>query len=368
MAVREVEFDAIGDAIVATEKEIAGAAWGQEDTDAADPTGDRSLEDMGDGLEGQQEPEDDDQTVGEDADGEEESDGEGEGATAEDEAAAAAAAAANTAKDGKPDQPDGRTEPGGRVPSSKYREVSERARAAEAERDALKAQIEKSKGDTTSLSERLDLLTREITSLKSAPRNEAQRPAEPPKPVEAPDLFENPKGFVDHITGIFQTELSKRDQQLANARVETSMAIAHGFHKETFEKAFEAINKLNPQNPDDRVVVQRIYSSPNPGEALVNWHKRNETFARVGDDPAKFEERIREETRQALLNDPEFRKKIVAEMRGEAAQPGPDGRPRTTTRLPGSLARAGGSNLGAERSDPRGADESDQAVADAAWR
>src|SRR6266403_2773018 len=178
MAIREV--DAISDAIIETEKEIAGDAWGNEDTGALDETGDRSLEDIGEGLEGQQEPEDDDDTEGEDADGEAEAEGEGEGETAEAEAAKAAAAAAAKAA--------GEVQPEGRIPSGKYREVSERARAAEAERDALKAQIEKTGGENKSLADKLDLVMREINDLKRAPRGEV-KPPEPVAPTEPPDQF-----------------------------------------------------------------------------------------------------------------------------------------------------------------------------------
>jgi hypothetical protein len=360
MAIREV--DAISNAIIETEREIAGSAWDQEDTEL-DETGDRSNEEMGEGLEGQHEADDEVELEADDADGETETEAE----TAEAEAAAAAAAAAN-GKDKTAEKPAAEVAPEGRVPSAKYREVAERARAAETERDALKAQIEKSGGENKSLTERLDLVMREIADIKRIPRSEA-RPAEPPKPVEAPDIFENPTGFVEHITGQFQSELNKRDAALANQRVETSMAIAHASHKDTFEKAFAAINQLNPQNPDDRVTVQRIYSSPNPGEALVSWHKRSLTLAEVGDDPAAYRERVAKETREALMKDPEFRKQLIADLRGEAANPGPDGNPRTTVRLPGSLNRAPGSNLGAERNDSRAVgDDSEQAVANAAWR
>jgi len=363
MAIREV--DAISDAIIATEKEIAGEAWGNEDTDAADASGDRSLEDIGEGLEGQQEA-GDQVDEGEEADADEvDGDGEGEGEEAEDDAAAKAAAAA--AKDSNKDGKDGEAKPparepdAGRVPSGKLREANEARRVAEAERDAVKGQL-------TTFSEKLDQAMRRIDDLSRAPRAEPPKPAEPPAPKAAPDIFEDPKGFVEHITQGFQSELSKRDAQLENSRVETSMAIAHAFHKDTFEKAFEAINKLDPRNPDDRATVQRIYKAPNPGDALVNWHKRSQTLAEVGDDPTAYRERVAKETREALMKDPEFRKALVAEMRGEAAQPGPDGSPRTTTRLPGSLRRAAGSNLGAERIDHREADDSEQAVADAAWR
>jgi hypothetical protein len=354
------EVDAISDAIVATEREIAGDAWGVEDTDAIDASGDRSLEAIGEGLEGQHETDDE-------APEADEADGDAESGETDDEGEAEAEDEPTTDEEPEPPvKPAARTEPEGRIPSARLREANEAKRAAEAERDALKAQIEKSKGDTTSLAERLDLVMRELSELKRGPRPEAK--TEPAKVEAVPDLFEDPTGFANHLTRSFQTELSKRDQLLAAQRVETSMAIAHALHKETFEQAFAAINQLNPSNPDDRVTVQRIYASPNPGDALVSWHRRSQALKRVGDDPDAYEARIREETRQALLQDPEFRKSLVAELRGEAASPGPDGKPRTTTRLPKSLARAGGSNLGADRVDPHARDDSDQSVADAAWR
>jgi hypothetical protein len=359
MAIREV--DAIENAIIETEREIALEAWGQEENTELDETGDRSPESMGEGLEGQHEP-DEDETEGEEADGESET-GEGEGETAEAEVAAAATAAAAEAGKGKT-----ATEPPkGQVPSGTYRQVAERARAAEAERDALKAQIEKAKGDTTSLADRLDAVTREIAELKRAPR-EVPKAAEPPAPAKRPDQFEDPDGFADFLERQAEAKIAPIIQQLANQRVETSMAIAHAIHKDTFAEAFAAVNKLDPQNPDDRVTVQRIYASPNPGEALVGWHKRSKTLAEVGDDPTAFRERVAKETRDALMKDPEFRKQLAAEMRGEAAQPGPDGKPRNLTRLPNSLHRAPGSNLGAEHSDPNAGDDSDQAIAASAWR
>jgi hypothetical protein len=336
--------DPIEAAMIETEKEIAGFAWDNEETEAMDASGDRSLEDLGEGLEGQHEQ-------GEDAEGEqpegEESEADGETETVTEPVAA---------KPGET-QPV-RTEPEGRIPPGRLREANERARAAEAERDALKAREAESKAQ-------LDLIMREIAALKTAPRGEA-KPAPAVVEETIPDIFEDPKGFAEHLQKGFTKELSKRDAQLSNMRVETSMAIAHAAHKDTFEKAWSAINALDPNNPEARQTVQRIYSSPNPGDALVSWHKRNETLARVGDDPAAFEERIRKETRESLAKDPEFVKQIVASMRQEASV-GEDGRPRTTTRLPKSLNGAQGSNVGTSRVDPDQNDGSPQAIANAAW-
>ena len=354
MAIREV--DAISDAIIETEKEIAGAAWGNEETEALGEAGDHSLEELGGGLEGQHDA-DDDETEGEDADGETESDGEGEAEPAG--AAEAKKPDAETEGERKP----AAEQPEGRVPPGKLREANERARAAETERDALKARVEKAEADSKA---QLDLVMREIAALKTAPKTEPAR-AEPPKPAVIPDIFENPEGFVKAIQDGFQQEIGSLNAKLAEARVETSMAIAHATHKDTFEAAFKTLTSL-PHNPDSAATVQRIYRSPNPGEALVSWHKRQQTLAEVGDDPTAYRERIAKETREALMKDPEFRKALIADLRGEAVAPGPDGKTRTTTRLPPALSRATGSNLGTERFDHRASDDSDQAIAESAWR
>lgn len=347
--------DPIAAAMIETEKEVAGFAWDNEDTEAADATGDRSLEGMGDGLEGQNEAEDDEVVDGDEAEGDEESEGEPKPITAE-----------KPAGEVKPEvKPLAAEQPiVGRVPAGKHREVLDRARAAETERDALKAASEKREAESNA---RFDLLTREIAALKTAPRSEPAK-VEAAKAEVIPDIFEDPKGFAEHLTNGFKSELSKRDAQLANQRVETSMALAHLSHKDTFEKAYAEISKLNVGNPDDRATVQRIYNSPNPGEALVSWHKRQQTFAEVGDDPTAYRERVRKETREALAKDPEFRKALIADMRKDAERGDDDGAPRNVTRLPRSLARASGSNLGAERIDPNANDGSPEEIANAAWR
>jgi hypothetical protein len=356
MAMRTIEIDEIGNAIDSTNKEIFGEAFEQEEL-TLDETGDRTVEQMGEGLEGQHEPDDDDEAEGEESEGDEESDGE-EG---EDDGKVL-----KTEGEDKPEaQANGKTEPKveGRVPSGTYRQVAERARAAEAERDSLKAQIEKG-GETKALSDKLELALRQIDELRRQPVQQ-QQPKVEPKVEAPPDLFENPTGFVDHLQKGFQTELSKRDQQLSNMRLETSFAIAHAFHKDTFEKAFDSINKLDPRNPDDRATVQRIASAPNPGEALVNWHRRSETLRVVGDDPTKFLESERAKMREELLKDPEFRKQIIDAARSEAGTAN-NGAPNTTTRLPRSLNQAEGGNR-RPAVDPRQFDDSDTAVFSSAF-
>jgi len=352
MAIREI--DPIGAAITATEKEIAGAAWDIEEM-TLDESGDRTVEQMGEGLEGQHEPDDDDDlTDDEESEDEAESeDGDGEGGEAEPE----------VKEPEEEDKPavEAKGEREGRVPSGRLREANERAKALEAERETLRQQLEAERAESK---RNFDALNARMEALAASLRAPAKA-AEPAAEAKVPDFFEDPAGFIGAQTKPLLDTVSQLQQQLASQRVETSMAIAHSRHGDAFAKAFEAVNKLNPQNPDDRAIVQRIYANPNPGEALVTWHKRNEALREVGDDPGKYKERIAAETREALMKDPEFRKALLADLRAEAST-GADGKPRTEVRLPKSLNGAAGGN----RRDATVVqyDDNDQAIAEAAWR
>lgn len=357
MATRVI--DPIGQAITATEKEIAASAWGNEEP-VLDETGDRTVETMGEGLEGQHEPDDDDgETEGEESEVETESDdGEGEGdEEAEGEVEAAGDKPADKAKPEPEIAPDSRD----RVPAKRLREQTERTRAVEAERDAarqaLEAERAESKRQFDALNARMEQLAR---SMQTPPK-----PAEPAATdTKVPDFFEDPAGFLAAQTKPLTDTVGQLREQLAAQRVETSMALAHSKHGDAFAKAFEAVGKLNPQSPDDRAIVQRIYANPNPGEALVAWHKRNETLRRVGDDPDKYEKDIETRVREAILKDPAIRKQIIEDARAEASA-GADGKPNTTVRLPRSLNGAAGGN----RRDAVAPifDDNDSAIAAAAW-
>jgi hypothetical protein len=356
------EVDPIGAAIISTEKEIAASAWDQEES-VLDETGDRTVEQMGEGLEGQHEPDDDDESPegDEPEEGEESEDGEGE---PEKDAKGKTEAESKEGADKAKPEAKAEAEPQGRVPAGRLREQTERATAAEAERDRLKAELatiqSTSKQEIAAINAKFDQLA---ASLR-----------QPPKPAEqdgtaktetVPDFFEDPNGFLTHQTKPLADAVSQIRNDLAAQRVETSMMLAHGKHGDTFAKAFDAVQKLNPQNPDDQTTVRRIYASPNPGEALVSWHKRNETLRLVGDDPAAYAENLRKAEREALMKDPEFRKQLLADLRAEAST-GEDGKPRTLTRLPKSLNGAAGGN--SREANQFTYDDSDQAVADAAWR
>lgn len=352
----------IDNAVDATSMEIYASAWG-DDEPVLDETGDRSIEGMGEGLEGQTEVQDEGAEA-EEGEGEEsktEGDGkekEGEtGKEGEGEDAAAKAAADKLAAERLPE---------GKVPPGRLREQTERTKAAETERDALKAQVEAERANSR---KEIDELKGKFEGVLAALQR--QQPAAPKAAAETkvespPDIFEDPKGFAEYLTKGFQSELAQRDQKMESLRVDMSMQSAAGRHGDGFAKAYEAVTRLNPQNPDDQVTVRRIWASPNPGEALVTWHRNQETLREVGGDPAAFKERIAKETRETLMKDPEFRKQLIAELRGEAGDDG-NGRPANTiTRLPRSLNGATG-GTSRERVDPSAGDDSQQAIFDSAF-
>lgn len=351
------EQDILRDAMIETDKEIFGDAFGQEST-VLDDTGDRSLEDMGDGLEGQHEPDEDDGEAGE------EDDEAAETAEAKAKAEADAKAAAEAGKAPKPGE--AQAEPQGRVPAGRLREQTERTRAAETERDALKARLEAAEADRR---KEIDALRAEFNGrlAQFQPRPADQpKPADPAKPAGPPDLFEDSKGFADHLVNSVKAEIAAVQNQAREDRINFSMETAKTRHGEIFNKAFATLKGLAQEgSADNRALVQRLTAAPNPGEAVVAWYKRAETLREVGDDPAAYKAKIAEDTRKALMADPEFRKQLLADLRAEALT-GDDGRPRTATRLPPSLNRTTGGN-GRAPNDLEAFDDSPGAIFDSAF-
>lgn len=344
------ESDILRDAMIETDREIFGDAFGQEST-VLDDTGDQSLEKMGDGLEGQHEPEENETEEGEEGEGEPEK----------------VEAKAETKTDAKAD-PKVEDQPR-LVPSSRLRDEGRRAVAAETERDALKARLATAE---TESAKKIDALRAEfMAALRQQPRPTDQpKPADPAKPPGPPDLFEDPKAYDEYVRNAARNAAAEEargivSKQLDDFRVNMSIENARVRHGPVFETAMEAILKLDANNPSHRDLGRQLRSAPNPGEAIVQWHRRNETLREVGDDPAAYKAKIAEDTRKALMDDPEFRKQLIADMRAEAMT-GDDGRPRTATRLPPSLNRTVGGNSRAPN-DLDAFDDSPNAVFGSAW-
>lgn len=338
---------AIDAAIDGTSNEIFSQAFGQEDS-VLDETGDRTVEAMGEGLEGQIEPEDLE-------------DGSGDGDEPEPEPDEPEPEESDKPDEDEDAQAKPADKPEARVPSARLREQTERAKALETERDALKAQLADTEGKSRSEIAELKAQLNGVTALvqKLQPQ---QTEVKKPGTEDVPDIFEDPEAYLDHINKGFDARINPVLQRLDNQRVENSMAIAHAVHKDVFEKAYAALTALDPKNQDNAQIVGRIWNSPNPGQAVIDWHRRTETLRVVGDDPVKYRDNVAKEIRDSLMKDPDFRKQIIADLQAEAAG---NGTPNTITRLPKSLNGARGSTR--ETIDPSMLDDSQDGIFESAF-
>ena len=345
------ENDILREAISGTEREIFGDAFGQEDT-TLDDTGDRSLEAMGEGLEGQVEPEDEDEDEADEGEeGGEEAQPEGQKAKAEGETEV------------EPKPATDAQEERGRVPAGRLREATEARRAAEAERDALKAQFAERE---TAFQRALAETNARMEGIMAALRGQQQpKPGDQPKADAIPDVFENPQGYAEYVIKQAEARVQASEQRARDERINASMAAAEARHGDTFKQAFAAITSLDTNNPDNRAFVQRLTSAPNPGEAVVAWHKRTQVLRQIGNDPDAYQRRIAEDARKALMEDPEFKRSLIEGMRSDAST-GNNGQPRTAVRMPPSLARTSGNNTRAPN-DLEIFDGSERATFDSAW-
>jgi hypothetical protein len=335
MSEREIsplEDKLLGQAVANTESEIFRSAMDVSDPDEADE-GDRSAEEMGEGLEGQHEAE-----VAED-------DTEEEG---EDDAVAEEEAEPDDKGRFKPAETKSKGEvedKGHMVPRSRLTEEANKRRELE---EASKTERERLQSEITTLNRRFDeMLAR---TAQPAPQ---QQPKVEPVAATKPDMFADPDGYEKWVLGEAQKQAVEQATNVYTQRfVEASMSDAHDANGEEFVKAYEELTGINPvtnqvvrqidrNDPVARAAVQSILNAPNPGRALMQRYRQQTTLREVGPDPVAYRERVTNETREALMKDPEFRKQILADLRSEAA--GADnGRPRNVTRLPKSLGDVSG--------------------------
>lgn len=270
----QAERELIQEAIGETEQEIADSAW---DKEPDDNDGDTSLEQM-DPEEGF----DDDDVEGESED-------EDEGSEFEED---------DPTDGGKVIEEEPQQDRRG-IPPSRLREEAEARRVAQAEARELRARIE---------------------AIERAQRQPVQPQPQPAK-QEPPDLFADPEGRLNW-------ERQQIAAQFAEQRLNSSFGDAHEQHGDKFVQAFQSL-----QNAGSPALVREITGSNNPGRALMQWHDRQSLMNDIGNDPAAYRQKLREE----LLNDPEVRKQLVGGMREQAVRSG-----NMQTKLPPSLNSASG--------------------------
>lgn len=370
MSQREIsplEDRLLTEAVANTDNELFKAAFDTPEEGESDD-GDRSAEEMEDDLGAEADASD--EKSEDQADASEES-AEDKGETDGDKEEDAARDDKGRFTSEKPDKGEGKGEDKGHmVPRSRLAEETNKRREIE---DARKADDERHKTEIAAVNKRLD----DMLARLAQPQPQPQPQQTPEKPPAKPDMFTDPEGYEAWVLNKARSDAATQASEVyRNNFVESSMADAHETHGEEFVKAYEGLTGINPvtkqvtravdrNDPMTRAEVARIINAPNPGRALMNWHKQQTTLQRVGSDPDKFAEQIRTETREALMKDPEFRKQLLADLKSEAAQ-ADNGRPRNVTRFPKALEDASGSRS-AQRVDAADLDGSEEGIFESVW-
>ena len=130
------------------------------------------------------------------------------------------------------------------------------------------------------------------------------------KPVEAPDILEDPAGYRQHVEQVFDQRLNAQRLQMSRFMAERE------FGKETVDAAFEFFNR-HPR--DSWALIQE----PSPFHAAVDAYKRAQAVEEFGTDPNAYREKLRAEM------EAEMRESIRAELAAEMTPNRPKSPPRS---------------------------------------
>jgi hypothetical protein len=310
-------------AVANTDQELLAAAFEAEEPDF-DNT-DRSLEEMGDGPEGQHMPEDE-----------------------EVEEAAAPEGDGPKKPGDEPEEPAEVEEPGDEPEEQTEPEEPRDARGLRAAMLSERKQRQAAEAASKAAREEIAAANARIDRILAQQQPQQQQPP-PPAPAK-PDPVLDPDGYERYV-------VAQMEQRYTMRRIEETFQETHETVGKEFEAAYESLRKLDANNPVDRAIGNRIYTSPNPGKALMRWHREQTMLQEMGSDPAAYRQKLRDE----LLNDPDMVKAVLARVReqrdGNGQQPGA---PRNVTRLPPSLNRARGGSTSNELLGA--ADNTDEAI------
>jgi hypothetical protein len=149
-----------------------------------------------------------------------------------------------------------------------------------------------------------------------------------------PDFFENPNQATEAIVQRYMASLSAEQQRRADAQEARDMynskmiaRLSHGGERvDAAEQAFMNARNMGSLDPAD---YERVVTSPNRWDAVVQWHTKESVTAKVGNDPEAWYKQRRE----ADMDDPVFQAEVLKRMqKGAASRP-------SETRLPPSLSR-----------------------------
>jgi hypothetical protein len=145
-------------------------------------------------------------------------------------------------------------------------------------------------------------------------RAEVERAQQKPAAPE-PDPYLQPAEYVERqIQARMTAAIQPIQQVMSQLYHQNKLAEAkRQYGDELAEKAYKEFDTTTMP----RAEWESVVGAQNPFAAAVEWKRRRDALAAIGDDPAKFEQSLREK----LLSDPQF----LADVRSRAAQVGANG-------------------------------------------
>lgn len=191
------------------------------------------------------------------------------------------------------------------IPSWRLKEEAEARRAAE---------------------DRASRLDREMAELRQQVAQSSKK-AEPEQP--APEPWD--PGYTQYVQNQAASAVEARYETAIQAMAKETAFARHT--EDVVTAAEKAFVEANNSRTLDQADFNRVMNAPNRYSAVVDWHKRQQVYSTVGNDPNAWLEKQLDER----LKDPAYQAQLIERIRG-TAQPQPGTRP--VTQLPPSLNRA----------------------------
>lgn len=184
--------------------------------------------------------------------------------------------------------------------------------------------------------ERANRLEREMAELRQQVTQQSSKKAEPEQP--APEPWD--PGYTEYVQNQAAAAVQSRYEAAIQAMAKETAYARHT--EEVVSAAEKAFVEANNSRTLDQADFHRVMNAPNRYSAVVEWHKRQQVFSTVGNDPNAWLEKQLEER----LKDPAYQAQLIERIRG-TAQPGT----RPVTQLPPSLNKATRAAASAEDDD-----------------
>jgi hypothetical protein len=182
---------------------------------------------------------------------------------------------------------------------------------------------------------------------------EQEKASQTPKTPINQRLFEEPEAVLKELREeILQQAVQPLQQQVAQMHIQHDMSLASVRHQDVWGDAWKSWYE-RVGTGQDPVTYFRVMNAPSPGEELVSWFREQKFRSEVGDDPAAYREKLRQE--------------LIAEMQGGEGEK-PNGQftaPKQQVRLPTATGRMGTSP---RRGNDADEDGSEEAIFEAARR